>query len=148
MGRAYFPVFHDWLEKLEAYSDAECGRLFRACLNYSKSGTEPELNGNERYIWPTLRLAIDGDKSHYEKTSSVRSEAGKAGAEKRWQNIANMANANFAIPQDGKNAYQKQKQKQKQKQSLLGKEKKERENGPTAKDVERMKKMLKEMQSE
>ena len=80
MAREYFCAYHSFLESLTPYSDAECGRLFRACLVYSRSGDEPELHGNERFIWPTLKQWIDRDRENYEAKCRTNRENGRMGA--------------------------------------------------------------------
>lgn len=65
MAREYFCAYHSLLESLTPYGDAELGRLFRACLQYSMTGEEPDLRGNERFIWPTLKQGIDRDRAAY-----------------------------------------------------------------------------------
>lgn len=68
-----FVAYHSYLRTLEPLSDAEVGRLFRACLEYSETGTEPELRGNERIMWPTLKHQIDRDANEYrEKCEKLR----------------------------------------------------------------------------
>lgn len=66
MAREYFCAYHSLIESLTPYGDAECGRLFRAALVYSATGNEEEFRGNERYIWPTIKLMIDRDKAAYD----------------------------------------------------------------------------------
>jgi hypothetical protein len=51
------------LEDMEALSDAEKGRLFTACLIYSKTGEAPILVGNERFVFPAFMSRIDKDRS-------------------------------------------------------------------------------------
>lgn len=54
----YLKVFTDFADKLELLGDAERGRLFTAMLKYAESGAEPELKGNERFLWPVAKLQI------------------------------------------------------------------------------------------
>lgn len=63
MAREFFCAYHSMLEDMEALSDAEKGRLFTACLIYSKTGEAPILVGNERFIFPTFMNRIDKDRS-------------------------------------------------------------------------------------
>lgn len=42
-----------------ALGDAEVGRLFRAMCEYALTGTEPELRGNERVLFPAAKMMID-----------------------------------------------------------------------------------------
>ena len=63
MAREYFCAYHSFLKSVEPLSDAERGRLFTVCLEYSKTGIVPELRGNERFIFPTIKYKIDYDNS-------------------------------------------------------------------------------------
>ena len=66
MAREGFLVYHDLLAWLEPYGDAERGRLLTAMLRYSMAGEEPKLSGNERFLWPALKVKIDRDIEAYE----------------------------------------------------------------------------------
>ena len=55
----YLKVFTDFVQSIEMLSDAETGRLFRAMLLYAKTGEEPTINGNERFMWPAAKMNID-----------------------------------------------------------------------------------------
>jgi len=79
MPKPYMALYHDYLNALEPLDDAERGRLITACLLYSKSGTVMELAGNERYLFPMLRAAIDRDKIAYEEKCRENAENGKRG---------------------------------------------------------------------
>ena len=69
MSREYFIAYHDYLESMVELSDAECGRLFRAALEYSATNKASELRGNERFLFPTIKKSIDRDSKEYaEKT--------------------------------------------------------------------------------
>ena len=61
----YLKVFVDFVDKIELLGDAERGRLFTAMLEYASSGAEPELRGNERFIWPTAKSEIDRQSESY-----------------------------------------------------------------------------------
>ena len=61
----YLKVFVDFADKIELLGDAERGRLFKAMLEYASSGTEPDLRGNERFIWPTAKSEIDRQAESY-----------------------------------------------------------------------------------
>lgn len=65
MAREYFHAYHSYLEAMAALNDAECGRLFKACLIYSKTGEAPELRGNERFVFHGLKSQIDRDAKVY-----------------------------------------------------------------------------------
>lgn len=61
----YLKVYTDFVQSMEPLSDAERGRLFTAMLEYAEQGTEPDLRGNERFVWPTAKQNIDRQKSSY-----------------------------------------------------------------------------------
>lgn len=65
MALEYVAAYYSYLDLMEELSDAECGRLFKACLTYGKTGTVPELRGNERFVWPGIRSQIDRDAEKY-----------------------------------------------------------------------------------
>lgn len=67
MALEYFCAYHSYLDAIEPLTDAERGRLFVACLEYSKSGATRHLSGNERFIFPMLRAQIDRDKAAYQE---------------------------------------------------------------------------------
>ncbi len=79
MSREYFCGYHSYLETMEALTDEECGRLFRACLIYSRTGTAPELCGNERFVWPSFKAKIDEDEEKRRAVSAKRAESGRKG---------------------------------------------------------------------
>ncbi len=66
MAREFFCAYHSYLKSIEPLNDAERGRLFTACLEYSATGAAPDLRGNERFVWPTIREQIDRDAAKYE----------------------------------------------------------------------------------
>ena len=107
MAREYFCCYHSYLEVMEQLNDTERGRLFTACLTYSKTGEAPELRGNERFVFPAFRSQIDRDNANYEETCKKRAKSANA----RWN--ANDANAYKSIPDDANNAKEKEKTKAK-----------------------------------
>ena len=80
MGIEYFCGYHSYLEVMEQLNDAEKGRLFTACLTYSKTGEVPQLSGNERFVFPTFKAQIDRDNAKYQEKCRKQSENIK----KRW----------------------------------------------------------------
>lgn len=105
-----FNAYHSYLKSIEPLNDAERGRLFTALLEYSSTGAEPELCGNERYIFPTMKEQIDRDKASYEAKCAKNRENGAKGG----QATANRSLPN--APRSGANAPQRQGQGQGQRQ--------------------------------
>ena len=81
MAREGFLVYHDLLSWLEPYGDAERGRILTAMLTYSMTGEAPELSGNERFLWPAIKVKIDRDRDTYENKCRKMS----ANVSKRYQ---------------------------------------------------------------
>ena len=79
MAGDFFCAYHDMLEMMEPLSDAERGRLFTACLEYSRTGEATGLGGNERFLFPSIRVQIDRDKRRYEEFSKKQAENGRKG---------------------------------------------------------------------
>ena len=87
----YIKLFIDYLDAIEPLGDAERGRLFTSLLEYARSGASPQLNGNERFLFPMMRAQIDRDTTALEEMSVVRSEAGKKGGRPKKQTKAKKA---------------------------------------------------------
>lgn len=80
----YLKVFTDFASSLAPLSDAECGRLFKAMLEYAMSGQEPDLRGNERFVWPSAKASIDRDQQTYDR----KAEGARKAARKRPSTIS------------------------------------------------------------
>ena len=79
-----FNVYHSYLQALEPLSDAECGRLLKACIQYSMTGEVPELRGNEKFLFPSWKSQIDRDRVKYNN----KCEQNQGNALKRWHATA------------------------------------------------------------
>ena len=55
----YLKIWTSFREVIDPLNDGERGRLFTAMLEYAELGTLPEFKGNERFIWPSAKQAID-----------------------------------------------------------------------------------------
>lgn len=80
MAVEYFCAYHSYLDALEPLTDAERGRLFVACLKYSKSGEVGHLSGNERFVFPVFRGQIDRDNAKYANKCKKQTD----NVNKRW----------------------------------------------------------------
>lgn len=102
MADTYIKIWDTYESYFEPLSAAEVGRLVLAMMKYKSSGTEPELNGNERYVWPAIKRDLIKDAEYIEG----KRISGKAGGEsKRKQSEANAS----------KNKLEKEKEKEKDK---------------------------------
>ena len=86
----YLKVFVDFADKIELLGDAERGRLFTAMLEYASSGAEPDLRGNERFIWPTAKSEIDRQSESYK----ARCETNRKNITSRYESIRIATNRN------------------------------------------------------
>lgn len=79
----YLKVFTDFAEAIEELNDSERGRLFTAMLNYARTGEEPTLRGNERFLWGTAKKSIDNQRDAYD----ARCEINKTIATNRYESL-------------------------------------------------------------
>lgn len=102
MADTYIKIWDTYESYFEPLSAAEVWRLVLAMMKYKSFGTEPELNGNERYVWPAIKRDLIKDAEYIEG----KRISGKAGGEsKRKQNKANAS----------KTKLEKEKEKEKDK---------------------------------
>lgn len=117
-----FNAYHSYLKSIEPLNDSERGRLFTALLEYSSTGIAPELRGNERFVFPTMKEQIDRDKAGYEaKCAKNRENSAKGGAAnaRRWEPNGSRSKPNGTEREP--NGSQGQRQGQRQGQTLSGK---------------------------
>jgi len=96
MAREGFVVYHEILKWMDSYDDAERGRLFTAMLKYSMTGEDPELRGNERFLWPAIKAKIDESKKSYENTCAKN----KKNIKKRYDKVSDDTAVYDRIPDD------------------------------------------------
>lgn len=108
MAREYFCAYHSYLKSVEPLNDAERGRLFTACLQYSMTGEVPDLRGNERFVFPMMKEQIDRDTEKYEAFRQKQSENIK----KRWD--TKNTTVYGGISGITKNTKEKEKEKEKE----------------------------------
>lgn len=107
MGLESFNAYHSYLKAIEPLNDAERGRLFTACLEYSMTGVAPELKGNERFVFPSMAAQIDRDKEKY----TARCRKNSENVSKRWNTV--VYDGKSRIPNDTKHTKDKDKDKDK-----------------------------------
>lgn len=75
----YVCLYDDYLEMWALFTNEEKGRLTDAMLRYSRYGELPELEGNERFVWPMIRSKIDRDQNAYRERCEKNRRNGKKG---------------------------------------------------------------------
>jgi hypothetical protein len=127
MAREYFKAFHSYLTSIEPLNDAERGRLFTAMLTYSITGEVPELRGNERFIFPTMKVNIDREVESYQSAVKTNQANGaKGGRPKKTEKTDSV----FEKPKETEKSQEKEKEEDKDKEkeyilSSLSRESKE-----------------------
>lgn len=112
MAREYFKAFHSYLTSIEPLNDAERGRLFTAMLTYSITGEVPELRGNERFIFPTMKVNIDREVESYQNAVKTNQANGaKGGRPKKTEKTDSV----FEKPKETEKSQEKEKDKEKDK---------------------------------
>lgn len=97
MAREFICLYFSWLETGATLTDEEFGRMCRAGLQYGLDGTEPDLPGNDKILFPVMKWQVDRDVSKFDEICQKRREAGsRGGKSKSKQSEANQANATFA----------------------------------------------------
>lgn len=112
MAREYFNAYHSYLENMKRLSDAEVGRLFRALLKYSMTGTLDDLPGNEKFVVDGMTAQIDRDSRKYAEKCDANRKNGALGGQ------ANATERKRTLP----NAPQTNKEKEKEKTKTKEKE--------------------------
>ncbi|MBQ1779467.1 MAG: hypothetical protein IIZ93_15040 [Acidaminococcaceae bacterium] len=73
----YLKIWVSFAEIIEPLNDSERGRLFTAMLLYADCGQLPDFKGNERYIWPMAKQAIDRTRAESDKQTANGSMGGR-----------------------------------------------------------------------
>lgn len=79
MARNYAALPYEYKREMNALSDAEFGRLCRALIEYSESGTPIALCGNERFYAERVMMQEDRFKESYDSTAKKNKENGSKG---------------------------------------------------------------------
>ena len=73
----YLKIFTSFEEVIEPLNDAERGRLLTAMLQYADREEVPEFRGNERFVWPTAKQAIDRERARIDQLHANGSKGGR-----------------------------------------------------------------------
>lgn len=111
-GKSSFVLYGEIEDHLDGVSDEDCGRLFRAVLQYANRGEIAELSGEVKMAFRFIRSQLDRDAAKWAETSKKRAAAGakggvKSGETRRGaerQTETNKANASFALSDEAKEA--------------------------------------------
>lgn len=115
-GMNYVCLYISYLESLAPFSNEEIGRIVKAMLTYAATGEVPQFDGNERFIWPTLKAQIDRDEAAYqERCEKNRANGAKGGRPPKKQTVI-LETEGFS--EKPKKAKEKEKEKEKENDSI------------------------------
>jgi hypothetical protein len=84
-----FILYSDAIHTVEKLSDTDAGQLFKHLLRYVNDQNPTTENPLVEIAFEPIKQQLKRDLVKFEDVKVKRSEAGKAGATKRWQEIAN-----------------------------------------------------------
>ncbi len=120
-------LYISYLESLTPFSDDEIGRMVKAMLTYAETGEDHRFDGNERFIWPSLKAQIDRDKAAYqERCEKNRANGAKGGRPPKNQSVIPETEWFSEKPKKAK-----EKEKEKEKETEKEKESIEADKPPT-----------------
>lgn len=96
-----FVLYTEIRETLSELTDQQAGKLFKAIVEYAATGIPPDLKGIVKVSFAPIKRAMDYNFERYEAVKAKRAEAGRKGAESRW-NGKSIANDSKSIANDGK----------------------------------------------
>lgn len=117
----YLKIWTSFREVISPLNDAEKGRLLDAMLSYADSGEEPDLKGNERFIWPAAKQDIDRAMQKAETLRANGSRGGRPSGSKPTETNENQTEANGTRENQTKaNESHNDKEKEKEKGNVKG----------------------------
>lgn len=93
MAKEYVCLYHSFLDVIQPLNDEERGRLLTAILIYGKTGTPPDMAGNERFVFPSIRSQMDRDDEKY----AERCKKNAANITNRWNGPRSDANGDTNV---------------------------------------------------
>ena len=84
-----FILYSDAIYTVEKLSDTDAGQLLKHLLRYVNDQNPTTENPLVEIAFEPIKQQLKRDLVKFEDVKVKRSEAGKAGANKRWQDIAN-----------------------------------------------------------
>ena len=83
----YVCLYLSYNQTFAPFTNEERGRIMTAMLNYASVGEEPHFEGNERFIWPTIKAQMDRDATAYQEKCETNARNGKLGGRPRKQTV-------------------------------------------------------------
>ncbi len=106
MDKNSFLMYLDYEEQFNLLTDEQIGQLMRAIIKYEKTGVVLELEGMLKIAFSFIKTQLDRDREKWQEEKKKRSEAGKRGMSRRWNNnnkdndIITVDNKNNSVKND------------------------------------------------
>lgn len=101
-----FVFYHDWAELLKKLPTDEIGNITLALIEYSESGTVPELSPIADIVFTAFKQAIDKDIEKWEATCQKNAENGRKGGRPQKPKKTNGFFENPKEPKKADNEYE------------------------------------------
>lgn len=86
-------LYTEWARPLQNLPLEDVGRIFQAILDYAETKKEPAFDNRAAAVaFEFIRLQIDRNSKRWESKREARSNAGRSGAQKRWNRRQSIAN--------------------------------------------------------
>lgn len=96
-------IFSEWQTLIQNLTDEQAGQLVKAMCYYNKGEDYTAPDPVVTAMFAMIREGMDSNNSRYEEVCRKRAEAGKKGAEARWENDSNSHSENGKChSEDGK----------------------------------------------
>ena len=103
-GKDSLILYESFFEATQDLSIAEVGEIWKALHLYLASGEDYEFQSTtSKLAWNFIKLQLNADAKKWNEKCKRRSEAGKIGMQKRWNNENDITNVNFVINENNKN---------------------------------------------
>lgn len=94
-----------FVQETEALQPDERDRLLLAVVRYQMDGTEPDLTGNERFLWPVYRVRIDQEKAERQAKAEAGRKSGEARRNRNEQGANTIEQTANTIEQEGTDVF-------------------------------------------
>ena len=101
----YIRIEDTFGQETEALQPDERDRLLLAVVRYQMDGTEPDLTGNERFLWPVYRVRIDQEKAERQAKAEAGRKSGEARRNRNEQTANTIEQTANTIEQEGTDVF-------------------------------------------
>ena len=97
-------LYESFFEATQDLSVSDKGEIWEALHAYISNNEDYEFTSiTAKLAWNFIKLQLNADAKKWQETCKRRSEAGKRGMQKRWNNSKDITSVNFVINENNKN---------------------------------------------